>query len=69
MPCNRDEFVAPGLGASGGGVELRMAELSSKPVFPLNGRSPEAISYNTTPRAQMSLPLSGGSPRSCSGAM
>jgi hypothetical protein len=40
-----------------------VASLASK------GRRPVAISYRTTPAAQMSLRPSTGSPRNCSGAM
>ena len=46
-----------------------MAPLCSKPVAPANGREPAAISYSTTPSAQMSLRASACSPRSSSGAM
>ncbi len=54
---------------SGGGASWRIAEESSYPVFPANGRTPLAISYSTTPSAQTSLRASAGLPFSCSGAM
>ena len=51
------------------GSSLRMAALSSKGVLPVKGLVPMAISYSTTPRAQMSLDTCTFSPRSCSGDM
>jgi len=41
----------------------------SEPVSPTNGVRPVSISYNTHPYAQMSVRLSTGLPRACSGLM
>jgi len=54
---------------TGTGSSLRIAALSANDVWPVNGRRPVAISYSTTPSAQISLETRTGSPRSCSGDM
>ena len=46
-------------------TEARVSETSS----PLKARLPVNISYNTTPKAQMSARLSTGLPFACSGDM
>ena len=61
--------MRPALAAASGVGSWRMAELSSYPVRPVNGRAPDAISCRMTPSAHTSLRASAGRPRSCSGAM
>ena len=55
--------------ASSGESCFRIAVITSAVVSPLNGRSPDSISWNTDPKAKMSERWSAGSPRTCSGDM
>ena len=64
----RPAAPARAAGSARGGW-LRIAEDTSNPVSPANGRFPAAISYSTTPSAHTSLRASAGFPRNCSGAM
>ena len=47
----------------------RTAPIVSDTVVPLAAGRPVSISYNTQPNDQMSVRLSSGSPRACSGLM
>ena len=47
----------------------RTAVIVSDTVAPFAARRPVSISYSTQPNDQMSVRLSSGSPRACSGLM
>ena len=51
------------------GSDSRTAAIVSETVAPGAARCPLNISYSTAPNAQMSVRLSTGSPRACSGLM
>jgi hypothetical protein len=51
------------------GSAVSTAARTSVTVFPRNSPPPVSISYNTTPKAQMSARRSTGFPLACSGAM
>ena len=51
------------------GSRSRIAATVSDTVSPANARRPVNISYSTHPNAQMSVRLSTGWPRACSGLM
>ena len=51
------------------GSRSRIAAIVSEIVSPRNAGRPVSISYNTQPNAQMSVRLSTGFPRACSGLM
>ncbi len=53
----------------GGGVSRTMADITATTESPTNGRTPAAISYNTTPSEKMSDRTSTGRPCACSGDM
>ena len=53
----------------GCGSEARMAATMLAWLLPVKARRPEAISYNTAPRAKMSDRASASLPSNCSGAM
>ena len=55
--------------ASQSGSAVRIAARTSDAVSPAKGRCPESISKRTQPKAQMSVLLSTGFPRACSGLM
>ncbi len=62
------------LGVSGGsaersGSERRIAEMLSETVSPENGCRPVRHSYSTDANEKMSVRLSSGFPRACSGLM
>ena len=49
------------------GSRSRIAAIVSERVSPANATRPVSISYSTQPNAQMSVRLSTGLPRACSG--
>ena len=53
----------------GSGSAARIAAMVYAVVLPSNARLPVTISYNTAPRAKMSLRASASPPSNCSGAM
>ena len=55
--------------AIGGGSDVRIAEDTTAGLEPVKARRPVVISYNTAPRAKMSLRWSVERPWSCSGDM
>ena len=55
--------------ASQSGSRLRIAATASDSVSPENASRPVNISYRTHPNAQISVRLSVGLPRACSGLM
>ena len=69
MVRQRSRGSAGSSAARSGGGSLRIATSASADVLRANALRPETTSQSTQPSEKMSLVVSAGSPRTCSGDM